>query len=451
MKNYILTLLIICAIIQGFYITFLRTYYYDWAKETIMSKLTSYTNFYNRYLSDNIEMTKGLAGKIVDDFEHKNSFAIEVWDTNSNIVASSMPVMPKDNMANLDYEGALEGQLCVFTGENDNTGENMMSASSPIFYKDEIIGVIRYSSSLEKLDAFLAKKYLESFAVLLFLLSISFFMSMIFINTIIKSLKQMSKKAEKMARGDFDHKLEIESNDELSELSATLNYMADEIKESQKLKNEFISSITHDIKTPLTAIIGWSELLLMQDEIEKEDLDSQVETIQTETVRLRKLVDELLDFSKFEIDRISLNKSPQSLNEIVEECLSIFMPRIKKYEVRLKTDMTEKVSLDLDKNRIKQVLMNIIDNSLKYSPSGCDLNISIFKDGDRAGLSISDSGIGIAKDDLARVKDKFFTVDKSKGGNGLGLSISEKIMQLHGGSLDIRSELGSGTTIVLSF
>lgn len=450
-KNYIFTILIICIFIQGFYMVFLKNYYYDWAKENISNRLIAYTSFYNKYLGDNLIMNKGLAKKIVEDFEYKDKLLIEVLDIDGNIIDSSMIMSEDIKIDTEDYLDALNGKLGIYKGRKKTTNEKIIAASSPIYFESQIIGVIRYSTSLKNIDSFLIKKYAQSFGILLFLLSLSFFMSMIFIKTIIKSLKEMSLKAQKIAKGDFDQKIEIKSNDELSQLASTLNYMAAQIKENQKLKNEFISSITHDIKTPLTAIIGWTELLVMQENISKEDLNSQVITIQNETLRLKKLVEELLDFSKFEIDKISLNTDTTNLNALIEESINIFMPRIKKYNIDFSTELDENIDLDIDKNRIKQVFINLIDNSLKYSSNNSKIKIRLKSSDSKIIISIKDNGIGICQEDLRRVKEKFYVVDKSKGGSGLGLSISEKIMQLHNGQLQIKSKFQKGTEVILIF
>lgn len=450
-KNYIFTIVIICIFIQGFYMFFLKNYYYDWAKENVSNRLIAYTSFYNKYLADNLIMNKGLAKKIVEDFEYKDKLSVEVLDIDGNTIDSSLIITEQIKIDTQDYIDALNGRLGIYKGLKKSTNEKIIAAASPIYFENQIIGVIRYSTSLKNINSFLIKKYAQSFVILLFLLSLSFFMSMIFIKSIIKSLKEMSLKAQKMAKGDFDQKIEIKSNDELSQLASALNYMAAQIKENQKLKNEFISSITHDIKTPLTAIIGWTELLVMQENISKQDLNSQVITIQNETLRLKKLVEELLDFSKFEIDKISLNKDNTNLKSLIEESINILMPRIKKYNIDFSSELDEHIDLDIDQNRIKQVLINLIDNSLKYSSKNSEIKIGLKSLDSKIIVSIKDNGIGICDEDLKRVTEKFYVVDKSKGGSGLGLSISEKIMQLHNGQLQIKSEFQKGTEVILIF
>jgi signal transduction histidine kinase len=220
------------------------------------------------------------------------------------------------------------------------------------------------------------------------------------------------------------------------------------------MKNEFISSISHELRTPLTAIKGWAETVTYEAD-DKTILERGMNIIIAETDRLSKMVEGLLDFSRFQSASSKLEKKKVNILTLVADTAWMFEERAKKEEKKLVFDrgvyMDESVMVMADVNRLKQVLINIIDNALKYTETGGVVKITSFLEGfdsvKYAVTKVADNGCGIKKEDLEKVKTKFFKANYTKRGSGIGLAVADEIVTLHDGTLNVRSTEGKGTAI----
>lgn len=226
--------------------------------------------------------------------------------------------------------------------------------------------------------------------------------------------------------------------------------MASEIDKSEKLKEEFISSISHELRTPLTSIKGWSETLGYEG-IGKEELDLGLGIIQDETERLIKLVEELLDFSRLASDRIKLQIDMVDITALSKGVVNQLKVKSKEKNIQLEVLFNTEVieNIQGDKNRLRQVLINLVQNSIKFTEDGGNIKIIVSQDEEFTTIIVVDNGLGIEKENLDKVLDKFFQEDYNKAGSGLGLAISNEIVKLHGGSMSIDSEKGIGTSITV--
>jgi signal transduction histidine kinase len=237
---------------------------------------------------------------------------------------------------------------------------------------------------------------------------------------------------------------------EIGELSDTLNYMASEILKAEETKNDFISSVSHELRTPLTAIKGWGETILTGSFEDKEEIEKGLKVILRETDRLKNMVDELLDFSKLEGNKLVLNMEKTDIKEEIEEILRLYDGRAKKERISLQSKFAENIpELSVDRNRFKQVIINILDNAMKFSPKDSNILINVSTLENELIIEIIDNGYGIAKEDLPKIKDKFFKGNSKKSGSGIGLAVCDKIIKLHGGSLELKSELNKGTNVII--
>ncbi len=226
--------------------------------------------------------------------------------------------------------------------------------------------------------------------------------------------------------------------------------MADELANADKVKNDFISSVSHELRTPLTAIKGWGETLRDADAGDKELIQKGMQVIIGETERLSSMVEDLLDFSRMQTGRLSLIMSRMDLVAELSEAVLMFTERAKREGLSLLYDEPE-IFLTVigDKNRLRQVFVNILDNALKYSDSGDTVEVTAKAQGDFAVITIADTGIGISKEDLPNVKAKFFKANSTRRGSGIGLAVADEIINLHGGKLTLDSVEGKGTTVTI--
>ena len=274
-----------------------------------------------------------------------------------------------------------------------------------------------------------------------------------FIKSIINPIGEVCSKAKLIAQGDFHIKISKKYDDELGELIDTVNYVAEELGNSEKIKNEFISSVSHELRTPLTAIKGWAETMQLCDvKSDSSTIKKGLNTIVKEAARLSWIVDELLDFSSIKEKRINLVKEKIDILAELAEAVYMFKERAENEKKSLIYNEPKILPPVLgDKNRLRQVFINIIDNALKYTSEEGGVSVTAGVNSNMVYVSVTDNGCGIPAVHLPNVTKKFYKANYLKRGSGIGLAVVDEIVTLHGGNLDIISEEGFGTTVTVSF
>ena len=227
--------------------------------------------------------------------------------------------------------------------------------------------------------------------------------------------------------------------------------MADELQTSNQIKNDFISSVSHELRTPLTAINGWGETLMTTPPEDREMLGKGIHVILSETDRLSSMVEELLDFSRMESGRLTLVKTRMDLLAELDDAVLMYQARAKREEKEFVYH--EPATLPFvfgDRSRLRQVFVNIIDNALKYTDKGDTIRVSAMAEAEWVVITVSDTGLGIAAEDLPQVMQKFYKANMTRRGSGIGLAVANEIVGLHGGTLTIQSEYGVGTAVIIT-
>lgn len=225
--------------------------------------------------------------------------------------------------------------------------------------------------------------------------------------------------------------------------------MGDEILKTDRLKNDFISSISHELRTPLTGIKGWIETMRNPDELSDEEFKFGLGIINDESDRLINLVENLLDFSRYQSDRIKLILSDVKIDKIIREVTFQLQKKAEKNEIKLVVE-THPAIITADGDRLRQVILNVIDNAIKFSYKNHKIYVVQSVSEEYILIKISDTGIGIKKEDINHVMESFYKIDPKSIGAGLGLVISSNIVDMHNGILKIDSEYGKGTTVTIS-
>lgn len=228
-----------------------------------------------------------------------------------------------------------------------------------------------------------------------------------------------------------------------------------EIRRLEAVRADFIANVSHELKTPTTALVGFAETLLGGALSDRRTAEEFVRIIYDESVRLTRLVDDLLELSRLESDPSVLRRSHIDIGAKVKAVVEKMLPRTKSENLTLDVHVPgEPVMMDVDPDRIEQVIINLVENSIKYSRPGGRIEVSVKPSQDRVRVEVRDTGIGIPLADQPRVFERFYRVDKDrsrrKGGTGLGLAIVKHIVEAHGGTVDLRSELGVGTTVAFT-
>jgi signal transduction histidine kinase len=252
--------------------------------------------------------------------------------------------------------------------------------------------------------------------------------------------------------GDFSVRIQSNTDDEIGELCSSINHMADELSSAEAMKNEFISSVSHELRTPLTAIKGWAETLMVDGGENPDTMKKGVGVIVNETERLQQMVEELLDFSRMQNGHFTLQNSNMDILAELGDAVLMYSDKARREQIEIIYDEPEMLPIVYgDKNRIRQVFINVIDNALKYSNSGDTVTIKAdVKDG-RVRVSVKDTGCGIKETDLAKVKTKFYKANHTRRGSGIGLAVADEIIAMHGGKLEIYSAgEGKGTKVTIT-
>lgn len=403
----------------------------------------------------NIETSFINKGPLINTYlANKLNFRIQIYDKTGNIISDS--AMNNLSLYDEDIKNSTNGNKAYVVKKVD--GNMYVLFSSPIYYKNITIGCVRYIYPLHSEQEIINNMFIIMGIVACAAIFISWILSRLFSERIAGPIKELKAASERIRKGDYNNKIEIESGDEIEDLAKTFNITTESIKiyieslkkEKQKQK-DFLDNVTHEFKTPLTAIIGYSELI---PRLEKEkDVEESLVYIKREGERLLKLVEELLDLSKLGKAEFNVNRSSNNLVKIIEETLSIIQPRFQKYNIEIIKKLFS-VNLYIDSNKTKQVILNVLDNAIKYSEC-TSIILKIEENGNNIELTIMDDGIGIEKSHLNKLFEPIYRVNKansrSKNGNGLGLCICKEIMKKQDGDIEIFSEENKWTLVKIIF
>lgn len=455
-KNYFTIIIITVTLFEGLFIFYIQNYYYDYVRQNLKYVVDSTNSNYNGNIGMETVSFEKKVNNIIEkeNLKFNSRYAVTIIDKNKNIVLDRYGFKTNEKANYEDVDRALKDKESIpYTHRITETNEHVMSISIPLKTNNIIEGVVRYTVSLDHIDQVIFKLILGLILAGICILLIAISLSLRFAEGLIQPLIELKQFANELAHGNYKIKLKNRkiSDDEIGDLAETFEYMASEIDKSEKLKEEFISSISHELRTPLTSIKGWSETLGYEG-IGKEELDLGLGIIQDETERLIKLVEELLDFSRLASDRIKLQIDMVDINALANGVVNQL--RVKSNEKNIKLEAifeTENIeNVQGDKNRLRQVLINLVQNSIKFTSDSGFIKVVVSQDEEFTTMKVIDNGAGIETENLDKVLDKFFQEDYNKAGSGLGLAISNEIVKLHGGNMRLESKKGIGTTITVT-
>lgn len=426
--------------------TVLRNYLYNNVRVGVESQLAISADMYERYFSD--ETLENNVAQDVDAFWRGVAARVQIVDREGRVLLDSFGNRPVEPLRSADVVAALSGGITHEIYLDPVTEERVMAVSHALISGGDIVGALRFITSLRGADASLRVLILNFIVFGLGILAVSFFVSVVLGRRIIRPVVQLTRTAEIMAKGNFSVRSVKIHEDEVGKLSDTLNYMASEIKKKDALKNEFISSVSHELRTPLTSIKGWS-VTLMDPDTDPVLLKEGLDIISEESDRLRRLVEELLDFSKFVSGKVALEAESVDVARLFDFLRNHMKKRAERENKVLLVEAREDMGMvHADPNRLKQVFINLLDNAFKFTPVGGTIRMTFQRQRGYAEFVVEDNGSGIMAEDLDKVKEKFFKGKSSNASSGIGLSICDEIALLHGGELVIESIPGEGTRVL---
>lgn len=442
--------IILAVIVVGFSIA-IRGYYYTGVGQLMESRALAILALLEKSSQDSSVDFNNEVRRTVENFSDKDKMELMAINSDGQIIITSSGFNTDTDVPMPDFETAVRmghgsGQYQGYYG-----GESIMAASwlSPVSNTE--LAAVRIVVSLTGID-----RQIILMIVLITLIAISILLFVIlsssyFINSIVIPIGEVGDTARKIAQGEFDARLAKKNDDEIGDLCDTINYMAQELATNEQLKNDFISSVSHELRTPLTAIKGWGETLASGDMPDRETLQKGMHVIISESHRLSGMVEELLDFSRIQSGRMSMQFELLDLLAELGEAVIMFTERARLENIALLYDEPDFMAAVMgDKNRLRQVFVNVIDNALKYSQSGGTITISAKLKHGSVVIQISDTGSGISEKDLPLIKNKFYKGSTTIRGSGIGLAVADEIIRAHGGTLDITSRKEVGTRVMIS-
>jgi len=427
-------------------------YYYSSMESDMRFRARTTTEFFADYLNQNYNEYYQSCITYAQTFEDRNVIELQFINTQGRIVASSYGVWAGQSPTTPDIAEAISSKsMCSFVGKSPQTGERIMAVSSPMIYVNgEVIGVLRYVTSTRAMDLQIVIIAAFALIALLVVAGVVLISSNYYIRSILVPLTQVIEKAKMITGGSYGIQIQTNYDDELGELAQTINEMSMQINRNEKTQSEFISSLSHELRTPLTAITGWSETLLNSDELD-EATRRGVKIILGEGKRLTEMVLELLDFTRIQDGRMTLNMESTDIRGEFEDTVFMYGSRLAQDGIKLEyIDSEEDIpEISCDPKRLRQVFLNILDNAAKHGGEGKRIEASITYEEDFVIVRIRDFGPGIPEDELSLVKQKFYKGSSKARGSGIGLSVCDEIVQMHGGMLTLENAPGGGTLVTV--
>ena len=298
----------------------------------------------------------------------------------------------------------------------------------------------------------LAEPILIGFGIALL---ISAILAVLVARTIARPIQQVASAATAIAGGQYDQRITVTGPTEMRELANDFNNMAAQVQAARQTERDFVMNVSHELKTPLTSIQGFAQAITDGAVTEPAAIKQAAQVIQTEADRLRRMALGLLDSARLESGDLKLARAPMQLNDVAQACVERLALRAADAQLTLLTDFDTLPNIHGDGDRLAQVITNLIDNAIKYTPAGGKITVQTRPANNGVELSVSDTGRGIPQEDLARVFERFYQVDKSRANpqtlssSGLGLAICKQLVEAHGGTLTAQSVLGIGTRMVV--
>jgi two-component system OmpR family sensor kinase len=328
-----------------------------------------------------------------------------------------------------------------------------LNCTSAIVNNGRIIGAVVYASSIRDVMRATAQIRMQMTWMYVIACAVIVLFNVVFTRFITKPVRQLTETAVKISSGDLAFRAEIKGKNEIAELGRTFNMMCDRLQNIDEQRSQFVSDASHELKTPLASMKILVESLLYQDEVKPEVYKEFLADINGEIDRMNGLVTDLLLLSKMDNDMQGINIEKLNLSALVKKCKEALLPIAEKRNISIKLTVPDEAQLEGDALKLRQAIDNLMENAVKYTPDGGHVEVTVRKQGTEVFVIIKDNGIGMSKEHLSHIFERFYRVDKARardtGGTGLGLHIVRRVALMHGGRVEVMSEEGKGSVFTL--
>ena len=318
----------------------------------------------------------------------------------------------------------------------------------------EIIGAVLISTPVTELRQAIQAVEKQLMTVFIVVAAAALIAALIFAFTLTAPIKALTSTIRRMGKGDLSARVNVQTSGELKALADSYNAMAEKIQNFDQSRSQFVQNASHELKTPLATMKLLLENLIYQPDMPAELRAEFMQDMNHEVDRLSGIITDLLTLTQMDSHQAGLKLEPVDFTALCEETLHALLPAGEKAALQFAADLAPNVSLLADESKLSQVVYNLIDNAIKYTPEGGTVSVSLTADSRKAVLMVRDTGIGIPAEDVAHIFDRFYRVDKARsratGGTGLGLSIVRQMVQLHGGEITVDSATDQGSVFTVT-
>ncbi len=412
----------------------------------------------NTYASDlyNSETTLEAVKSELDALDTYLNATIWIINPSGRMVLDSSAPMDVENEVVIEnFDPTItEGSYYIIGDFFGTYTEDMLSVFAPITSDFKVKGYVVIHSAMKDIQASTDSLLNISYITLIILFLLSLIILIFFTEMVYVPLRKITEATEHYANGNMHYEFSVESGDEIGYLAATLSYMASEIARSEDDQKKFVANVSHDFRSPLTSIRGYLEAML-DGTIPPEQHEKYLSIVLNETERLTKLTNSLLTLNNLNTKGMLLDKTDFDINTTIRNVAASFEGTCREKKIAIELILTgEEMYVTADMGKIQQVLYNLLDNAIKFSHHDSVIKLETTEKHNKIFVSVKDSGIGIPKDNLKLIWDRFYKSDLSRGkdkkGTGLGLSITKEIIQSHGEHINVISTEGVGTEFIFS-
>ncbi len=337
--------------------------------------------------------------------------------------------------------------------DSGDAGDYVAYCASVLVGASGTLGALVYASPVAEMMDSLTLVEQQLITVFLAVAVAALAAAMVFSHLLTKPIAALTRTIQKMGKGDLSVRVPVKGSGELRELAASYNAMAEQLESLDKSRNQFVSNASHELKTPLATMKIMLESILLQPDMPSELRGEFLGDMNHEIDRLTSIVTDLLTLTRMDGGRLELHRERFNLSREAEETLRLLSPLSHERGIAIKARIFPDITVDGDPSKLGQVIYNLVENALKYTQEGGRVQVTLTQRSKNAVLTVQDNGIGIPREDQAHIFDRFYRVDKARsretGGTGLGLSIVRQMVQLHGGTVRVDSEVGKGSTFTV--
>ena len=442
---------VVALLVAGTFCVGMANYYYNMMLDGLKTRATQASDYFTSNTMSSYSEFYQSAYSFAQEFADRDRMDLQFIGSNGEILVSSYGLTAGMAPGTQDiYDVFQDRAVSPFRGVDPNTGEHIMSVCVPLLLDDQVVGAMRYVTSMSAVQRELLVIVGVAAGLLIAGIGMVYVSNMVFINNVVEPVAEVTETAKRIAGGSYGTQMENHYRDEIGQLIDAINNMSSQISKSEQIKSEFISSVSHELRTPLTAINGWGETLL--EDTDPQQLKRGVGIILKESRRLTNMVEELLDFSKMEDGRFTLRIEQVDLQAEFEDTIYTYMELFRQESIDLHYAGCDELFPPIpgDPERLKQVFCNVLDNAAKHGGAGRRIDTAVTGEDGKIVITVRDYGPGIPEAELPFVKQKFYKGSSKARGSGIGLAVCDEIIRLHEGAFDIGNAEGGGCVVTIS-